>query len=893
MPGNKNSGRKKSVKTTDLEISTPVVGKRKAGRPPKIDTQQSSEHVEKNAEEIDSELAESQSEISSSVSSSSSSLSLSHHSNLQKRSSEISKMYDLYVGVALEMFPSSRLPLQRTVLQRYRHFRSFSAPNSSLNEIVTIITKEVRNLWERAKIPMKDYRGCWDIVKQCISNWTNSRKDIKMDSKFQTELNTLLDFRPVNCRSLSTLKVVLKKNDPVNWSNDFDFMEGQLKYPQTTSMSQNTDSILAQRVQIREERAAKASIYKEKNQGEHSCTTDLSNQTISKTTFSKSSISEENVIEKTKRQCTSRTIVTQVDSSDDDTQLIQDTSDDEWELPLRKKREIARKPVDVTLTLPAKSIPTVLAATCTTTRTSSRNEMKLVSTLLKAGGADLNNVSLSVSTIKRQRRRKIELEANVIRDSFSSFKDFTDTFLVLHFDGKIIMLMDKKTEDRLAIAVSSPGNLSGQFIASPAISNGTGDTMAKCVFKIVNDYQLIDSVHALVFDTTASNTGKWSGASTIFGLMLERPLLWLACRHHVCELFIKHANIAIRGETKGPDDPLFKELQKLFSFIDLDKRTLWKWPKTARDWRHRRANEVLLWADHHMQKATWPREDYRELLELVTVYLGGVVKRVHGGQATVVQVQIRKPGALHRARFMASSLYLLKICLFQDQFPTERQNIDDAMILVEYIALLHTPYFLKCPLAIPAPRNDRDFWVDLVEYKKCFRVKMRQSTMIEAIQKSVLNHLWYLSEELVIFALFDDGLNSDERCAMAAKLYQFPNTGNIQPEKPVFPVDLMVDNPRLDSFVGPKSWLLFNMLNAGGAWLQLEVDQWNSDVEYARMKNCLEDLKVVNDVAERCIKDIQEYADLAKDSQYKEDILIVATDHRAAFQDLSKRALSM
>ena len=228
----------------------------------------------------------------------------------------------------------------------------------------------------------------------------------------------------------------------------------------------------------------------------------------------------------------------------------------------------------------------------------------------------------------------------------------------MHFDGKIIKLMDKKTEDRLAIAVSSPGNLSGQFIASPAISNGTGDTMAKCVFKIVNDYQLIDSVQALVFDTTAGNTGKWSGNcgnSTICGIMLERPLLWLACRYHVCELFTKHANIAIRGETKRPDDPLFKELQKFFGFIDLDKMTLWKWPKTARDWRHRRANEVLLWTDHHMQKATWPREDYRELLELVTVYLGGVVKRVHS-----VPVQIRKPGALHRARFIASSLHLLK-----------------------------------------------------------------------------------------------------------------------------------------------------------------------------------------------------------------------------------------
>ena len=73
---------------------------------------------------------------------------------------------------------------------------------------------------------------------------------------------------------------------------------------------------------------------------------------------------------------------------------------------------------------------------------------------------------------------------------------------------------------------------------------------------------------------------------------------------------------------------------------------------------------------------------YRELLQLVTIYLGGVVKRVHS-----VPVQIRKPSALHRARFMASSLYLLKRYLFHDQFTKVSQSINDAMILLEYIAL--------------------------------------------------------------------------------------------------------------------------------------------------------------------------------------------------------------
>ena len=414
--------------------------------------------------------------------------------------------------------------------------------------------------------------------------------------------------------------------------------------------------------------------------------------------------------------------------------------------------------------------------------------------------------------------------------------------------------------------------------------------MAKCVYGVIDNLDLLDGVHALVFDTTASISGRWRGSSTLFGLMVERPLLWLACRHHIPELFIKHANIAIRGESKGPDDPLFKEFKNFFGFIDLDKRLVWVRPNSVRDWRSRRADEVLHWADQHMEKATWPREDYRELLELVVTFCGGVVKRVHGGQATV---QIRKPGAIHRARFMASCLYLLKISLYRDQFVTDNQNIQDAMILAEYIALIHAPYFLKSPLAITAPRNDRDLWVDLIDYRKCFRVNMAQSCMIEAVQDSVKNHLWYLTQELVIFGLFDDGLDNAERKAMAAQLMRFPNTGNFEPGKPVFPTELMVQNPRLDTFVGPRSWLLFHILNANGVWLQRDVDEWDSDVEYTRMHACLRDLKVVNDLAERCIKDIQEYADLAKDSQYREDILIVATDHRGVFQDLRKRALAM
>ena len=100
-----------------------------------------------------------------------------------------------------------------------------------------------------------------------------------------------------------------------------------------------------------------------------------------------------------------------------------------------------------------------------------RNEIKLVATLFKAGGAALNDASLSISTIHYKRKHKVQTDVKEIRDSFASFKEFDNTFLVLHFDRKIVQLMDGKTASRLAIALSSPYNLSRQFTASPAISD--------------------------------------------------------------------------------------------------------------------------------------------------------------------------------------------------------------------------------------------------------------------------------------------------------------------------------------------------------------------------------------------------------------------------------------
>ena len=93
-------------------------------------------------------------------------------------------------------------------------------------------------------------------------------------------------------------------------------------------------------------------------------------------------------------------------------------------------------------------------------------------------------------------------------------------------------------------------------------------------------------------------------------------------------MHIKHASEVLCGPHRGPDDPLFKQFKEIFQSLDLDNRKTWEWSDDSNDWRHQRATSVLSWADKHMQLATWPREDYREMLALVVMFSGGDVKRV-------------------------------------------------------------------------------------------------------------------------------------------------------------------------------------------------------------------------------------------------------------------------
>ena len=70
----------------------------------------------------------------------------------------------------------------------------------------------------------------------------------------------------------------------------------------------------------------------------------------------------------------------------------------------------------------------------------------------------------------------------------------------------------------------------------------------------------------------------------------------------------------------GPDDKLFKRLRT--DFESLEDSTPVDFYEFPNDVRQSLAKKALDWATQQMEKE-WPRSDYRELIELISVYLSG------------------------------------------------------------------------------------------------------------------------------------------------------------------------------------------------------------------------------------------------------------------------------
>ena len=234
-----------------------------------------------------------------------------------------------------------------------------------------------------------------------------------------------------------------------------------------------------------------------------------------------------------------------------------------------------------------------------------------------------------------------------------------------------------------------------QQLGVPKLDSGSGRAQTGAVKKCLNHWDLCSKIKGMFFDTTASNTGEHSGACTLLEEALGHDLLYLACRHHVYEIVAEKALTAMKiAPSTGPDIAIFRHFKEKWNFID---QSIFE---TAAD-----SIEIADFKGHIIDFSTsnlaryHPRDDYKELLELVIIFLGGTPAR---------GIHILAPGALHRARWMARIIYAFKLWMFRSQFQLKRVE-ETGLFQFPFISEVYIEAWFEAPSAVSAPANDLRF----------------------------------------------------------------------------------------------------------------------------------------------------------------------------------------
>ncbi|KAG0719488.1 hypothetical protein GWK47_050380 [Chionoecetes opilio] len=260
-----------------------------------------------------------------------------------------------------------------------------------------------------------------------------------------------------------------------------------------------------------------------------------------------------------------------------------------------------------------------------------------------------------------------------------------------------------------------------------------------------------------------------------------------------------------------------------------------------------------------------PREDYDELLRLCLLFLGG----------SEGQIRFRAPGAYHQARWMAKAIYAVKMMLFADQLELPARIQRGLRQVALFVSLLYIKHWHEALIPEYAPKNDLELLQALNEYPD-------KEVGVEGT-RALFRHLWYLSEDLIALAFFDDRVEDGEKKRMLENLVRPASKKAL---KRLEGKGLRVTNTTtLSGFVTSRSKRLFELLTDRKEHPQnLLVDE--------ALKNSVRALKVVNYSAERAIALIKQFAGAVKDEGQRQYLLRVVKHHRSEVSKRTKAACS-
>lgn len=747
-----------------------------------------------------------------------------------------SKTFVYLIGERLKAFQGTVLPTTRDVLQVYMYYHK--TEKCSQTEAITVTARQVCEIWNKARIPTSEERNIKRKMEQLLDKYRmicrNRKRSTAAQSEkeltFEADINTLFDIS--HHQAMDLIKI---EEDRV-FLND---QRTERKY-----VMGKIDKHLASVEERRLFRLEREACLKEKE------------------------------VQRKRKQAENPTESMMRDESDDSASEESDQTSKELSYCTTTKKHC--KEVKKARISPNEAVTPHLAAALDRTGVSNREAAYILHAAATSYGQDPSNMSLSVSSIRRSRSLYRVQAASAAKAAFRS-----DGPLVVHFDGKLLPSITggPQKEDRVAVLVS--GKMGEKLLAIPSVVQGTGEQIASAAAKAIHEWDVAQDISGMSFDTTTANTGHLNGACVLLEQKFGKELLWLACRHHMCEILCGDVFRKLFGTTSGPNVSLFQKFRDYWPRINHEAYKSCSDSRLGGCLASLKQETLVFCQDVLTGKAgTIPREDYRELVELTLIFLG---ERPPRG------IHFRMPGAFHHARWMSKLLYVLKINLFRDQFQLTRQESKASLEFGLFISLLYVKTWMTCGSSCDAPINDLSLLQSLSDYRSISEVIA--DTGIAAVRR----HLWYLGQELVPLSLFSDLVSIDIKSSMASYLLSVaPEVKKVGADRSIkYTGKEDISGKTVDFFLGPRSHFFFRILNINTSFLAFPVDQWPQLDDYQHAKLIAQSLKVVNDSAERAIALATDFnKSLTKREDEKQYLFQVVETHRKKFPDAKKSTLS-
>lgn len=607
------------------------------------------------------------------------------------------------IGLPSHQINGAKLPSNRQVLTVL--FYNIREVKLTVSESANLVIRECIIFWEKARIPTKAIPNCVKKLVDLYHVWRELQKNCK---------KTQLTF----------------KNRENNFVEDLD------------NLFDIAHADAFDRMKIEED---KDFLRKQREPGRPGCLGGIDKKLAEK---------EERVrqrrLEEEERKVKQRELLAVASTSSIDNLECLENSDEE---------QISNSELSTQIPYPEKSfkrgtkslITPKLVAALDRCQLSIRDSVYILHAVVEALALNSDDFPINKSSIQRVRTQARKSRAEAIK---TDFQNNLPDVVTVHWDGKLLPGLDVRSskEERLPIIASFDDR--EQLLAVPKLESSSGKHQAEAISTALFDWTLHDKVQIMCCDTTASNTGHFSGACAILEQTLERELLLFACRHHVYELVLKAVfETKVKHITSSPDIPIFKKLRDNWKNINTDniesplnfvKAHIAKTNITS----------LLTFYKTELEKS-FVRDDYRELVELCVLFLGGDTEN---------KLKLRPPGALHQARWMARAIYSIKICLLQSQLKITAKDKNALQDVCLFIVTLYTKPWLECTMAVKAPNQDLSFLKALKEYEKV------DATSSKASISKFIHHLWYLCEETVMLSLFDEEVDTKTKTKMINNL---------------------------------------------------------------------------------------------------------------------------